>query len=271
MFILPRAQLPQQSQELAAALEEGLRQFVSSPRKIVSINGEKLADLDALEIDLSGATVTSYRPRFRIDAADAAFAFASRTLTISGQPLLAFGEEVVLQLHATNAGFKKAGLAGGNLLVVLNHAASGNFRAQIGRKALERLAMTAAAKVAARQGVTIESVSLSLTQPSARVVNAKVTMAARKFLFRPVLELSGTLGLSDDLSVTISDLRCHGEGPIAALACAAISPQFARVEGRPFALSALPLGEIHLKDVSFALTGDEVFVGATFGESSASA
>src|SRR5437764_408454 len=82
--------------------------------------------------------------------------------------------------------------------------------------------------------------------------------SARRRLSRAVLHLSGTIAVSDELVATVWNLRCTGDGASATLACAAITPQFARVEQRPFPLSALPLGEVRLHDVAFALAKDRI-------------
>jgi hypothetical protein len=80
-----------------------------------------------------------------------------------------------------------------------------------------------------------------------------------------VLSLVGTFAVSDDLVATVSNLKCHGEGPIAALACAAITPSFSKIERRAFPLSALPLGEIQLRDLTIDTANEKVVVRARFG------
>jgi hypothetical protein len=80
-----------------------------------------------------------------------------------------------------------------------------------------------------------------------------------------VLTLAGNLAVSEEFVATVSNLKCHGEGPIASLACAAINPAFSRIAQRTFPLSALPLGEIQLRDLALDAAHDKLVVQARFG------
>jgi len=80
-----------------------------------------------------------------------------------------------------------------------------------------------------------------------------------------VLSLAGTLSVSEDFVATVSNLKCHGEGPIASLACATINPAFSRIEQRAFPLSALPLGQIQLRDLALDVGHEKLIVQARFG------
>jgi hypothetical protein len=125
--------------------------------------------------------------------------------------------------------------------------------------------MEAASALAKKQGVVVENARLDLTQHGPHAVDGKLTISARKLIFHPVLTVAGTLAVSDDFVATVSNLKCHGEGPIAALACAAINPTFSRIEQRTFPLSALPFGEIQLRDVVLDAANDKLVVRARFG------
>jgi hypothetical protein len=268
VFFLPRPDLPETPDALAAALEEGLRLFVSSPAKMVSVRGNKLRALDAIRIDLSGASVDSLGPRSRPQLSNRQPAMSVGELAVKGEPISLFNGEVAFALNATSVEFQQARQPDGNLLLVVQRAASGDVRIETTRAALERLIARAAGKLAQKQGVTIDNVKLDVSQPQPLVLNARVTVTARKLLFRAVLNLSGTISVSDDLVATISDLNCRGDGAIASLACAAITPQFARIERRPFPLSALPLGEMELREVVLNVGEDRIAAGAKFGASS---
>ena len=184
------------------------------------------------------------------------------------EPLSIFGGEVTLQLHALNVEFAQAKQPDNKLLLLLHRAASGSVRIEVTRAELEKLMARAARHLAQKQGVIIDDVKLALTQPQPRILNASIIVVARKLLFRPVINLSGTMTISDELLATISELKCSGDGPIATLACAAITPQFRRVEQRAFPLSALPLGEVHLHDLTLDFANDRVIIAAQFGERS---
>jgi hypothetical protein len=147
----------------------------------------------------------------------------------------------------------------------MHRAQYGNIRFEISRAAAERMIMKGASKLAEKQGVVVDNAQLELTPRGPRALDGKLTVAAHKLIFHPVLSLAGTFAVSEDLVATVSNLKCHGEGPIAALACAAITPSFSKIERRTFPLSALPLGEMKLRDLAIDAANEQVVVRARFG------
>lgn len=267
VFILPRNELPKSPPDLAQALEDGFRQFVSKNGTIVSIAGDELGDLQSLCINLSGATINSVRePPVRTDKSMGSPAVTTREFALIGKPITVEGAQLEIELRAQNVHLNAVQLTTNELALSLNRAAAGTLQSTISRDALEELINKGAGKFAKRQGVTIEKVALDLAQPTPEAIDVRLTITARKLLFRPVLQLSGRMTIGDDLAVKFSDLHCHGEGPIASLACAAISAQFPRLEKRAIFLSALPLGQIELQDLALQLAGERILVSANFGE-----
>ena len=57
MFLLPRNQIPQTPEELAQAIEDGVRTFASRPQKMVVVHGGDASALDSIVVDLSGANI----------------------------------------------------------------------------------------------------------------------------------------------------------------------------------------------------------------------
>jgi hypothetical protein len=269
VFLLCRSDLPEQPAKLAKALEEGLRVFISRTQPMVTVRGDNVRALDEISVDLSGARVDFLRRPARPELAGTKPAVSAAELSVVASPLSVFGSEVMFQLQASKVELDQVTQPDNKLLLVVRRAAAGNVRLEAARAALEQLILRAAAKLAQKQGVTIESVKLELEQSEPRVLEAKVIVAARKLLFRPVLNLSGRIAISDDLIATVSNLNCSGDGPIATLACAAITPQFRRIEQRPFPISALPLGEVQLRDVALDFVNDRITIAANFCERSA--
>jgi hypothetical protein len=266
MFLLSRSELPDQPEKLAKALEDGLRVFISRTQPMVTVHGTDVRQLDAISLDLSGGRIDFLRRPARPRLANIEPVLSARELFISANSLSIFGSEISFQLQAADVEFGQAKQPDDKLFLVLQRAASGNLRIEAARVELERLIARGAGELAQKQGITIEDLKLALSQPQARALNANVTVAARKLLFRPVLDVSGTIAISEELVATVSNLKCSGTGPIAALACAAITSQFRRVEQRAFPLSALPLGEIQLRDVALDLVNDLVTIAANFGD-----
>jgi hypothetical protein len=268
VFLLSRSELPDQPDRLAKALEDGLRVFVSRTQPMVSVRGNDVRALDAISIDLSNARVDFLRRPIRPQLADTAPALSAAEFSVAAEPLSIFGSRLTFQLNASKVEFVQAMQPDNKLLLLLHRAASGSVRTEVAQVELEKLITRGAGELARKQGVTIEDVKLTLTQLQPRTLKANVVIAARKLLFRPVLNVSCTVAIDAELVVTVSDLKCSGDSPIAALACAAITPQFKRIERRPFPLSALPIGEVQLYDVAFNLANDRVVMTANFGERS---
>src|SRR5437879_8570425 len=124
--------------------------------------------------------------------------------------------------------------------------------------------MKGASKLAEKQGVVVDNAQLEFTPRGPRALDGKLTVSAHKLIFHPVLSLAGTFAISDDLVATVSNLKCNGEGPIAALACAAITPSFSKIERRTFPLSALPLGELQLPARTIHAANEKVVVRAGY-------
>ena len=265
MFLLPRNQIPQAPEKLAEAIEDGVRTFASRPEKMVAIRGDNSSALDSIAVDLSGATIDhDHRPP-PLDHKEATPAMLVRHIYIAGDPIKLLGSNFTFQFEASNAEIYQKPQPDGKLLLILHRAQDGNVRFEISRAAVETMIMTGAAKLAEKQGVVVDNAHLELTPHGPRAVDGKLTVSAHKFIFHPVLTLAGTFAVSDDFIGTVSSLKCKGEGPIAALACAAINPAFARIEQRSFPLAALPLGEIQLRDLALDVAHEKLVVRARFG------
>ncbi|HKR53590.1 MAG TPA: hypothetical protein VJR93_04520 [Chthoniobacterales bacterium] len=265
MFLLPRNQIPQNPEELAQAIEDGVRTFASRPQRMVVVRGGDASALDSIAVDLSGASIDQHHRPPPLDREGPSPAMLVRHIYIAGDPIELLGSEFSFQFEASNADVYQKPQPDGKLLLILHRAQDGNVRFEISRAAVETMIMSAASKLAEKQGVGVDNAQLELTQHGPRSVDGKLTVSAHKLIFHPVLTLGGTLAVSDDFVATVSNLKCLGQGPIASLACAAISPAFSRIEGRPFPLSALPLGEIQLRDIALDASHDKLVIRACFG------
>ena len=265
MFLLPRNQIPQTPEKLAQAIEDGIRTFASGPQKMVVVRGGDASALDSIAVDLSGASIDHHHRPPRLDREGASPAMLVHQIFIAGEPIKLLGSDFSFKFEASNVEVYQKRQPDGKLLLILHRAEDGNVRFEISSAAVETMIMTAASMPAERQGVAIDNAHLELTQQGPRAVDGKLTVSAHKFIFHPVLTLVGTLAVSEEFVVTVSNLKCHGEGPIASLACAAINPNFSRIEQRAFPLSALPLGEIKLRDLALDAAYDKLVVRASFG------
>jgi hypothetical protein len=265
MFLLPQIRIPETPNALAQAIEEGLRIFVSRPDKMVVVRGSDTSALDLIAVDLSGAVIDHHRRPPPVDPSDAIPAMVVRHIYVSGEPISILGGDFTFQFEAFNVELYQKVQPQGKVLLIMHRAQDGNVRFEISRAAAEKMIMKGASKLAEKQGVVVDNAQLELISRGPRGLDGKLTVSAHKLIFHPVLSLAGTFAVSDDLIATVSNLRCQGEGPIAALACAAISSSFSKIERRTFPLSALPLGEMKLRDLAIDAANEKVVVRARFG------
>ena len=265
MFLLPRNEIPESPEALAQAIEEGLRTFVSRPNKMVVVRGGEASALDSIALDLTGATINHHHRPPPLDSSEAIPAMVVRHIYISGEPISILKGGFSFQFEASNVELYQKVQPERKLLLIMHRAQDGNIRFGISRVEAERMIMEGASKLAEKQGVVVDNAQLELTPRGPRALDGKLTVSAHKLIFHPVLSLAGTFAVSEDLVATVSNLKCQGEGPIAALACAAITPSFSKIERRAFPLSALPLGEMKLRDLAIDAANEQVVVRARFG------
>src|SRR5438045_9170712 len=173
---------------------------------------------------------------------------AVRHIYVSGEPISILDCDFSFQFEASNVELYQKVQPDGKLLLIMHRAQDGNIRFEISRSAAESMIRKGASKLAEKQGVVVDNAQLELIPRGPRALDGKLTVSAHKLIFNPVLSLAGAFAVSEDLVATVSNLKCHGEGPIAALAWAAITPSFSKLERRAFPYSALPLCEVKLRD-----------------------
>lgn len=265
MFLLPKNHIPPTPDEFAETIEEGLRTFIRRPNRMVALSGNDSAALDSIAVDLSGATIDHDRRPPPIDRSSPIPAITVGNIYISGEPIHVLGSDFSFQFEAFDVELYQKLQPEGKLLLILHRAQDGNVRFEISRAAIENIIVKGAATLAEKQGVVVDNAKLELTPRGPRALDGELTVSAHKFIFHPVLSLAGTFAVSDEFVATLSNLKCYGEGPIAALACAAITPSFSKIERRVFPLSALSLGEIRLRDLRIDTADEKVVVRAQFG------
>lgn len=119
-------------------------------------------------------------------------------------------------------------------------------------------------RAAEKQGVNVEDLRLALEVKSPRELSCVVTVTVKKLVLRATLRISGDLSFSDTMEAMPRNLRCEGDGGMANLASAALAPTLAKLEGRNFPLTALPLGNIKLRDLAFAADAERMSVRGEF-------
>jgi hypothetical protein len=154
------------------------------------------------------------------------------------------------------------------VVLVLHNAAEGRVEASVSTSDLEALIAEVAKTEAAKHGVGIDTVQLSLRSQSPRSLAAEVRLRAKKLFVSASLRITGQLDLDEELNARLSGLDCVGEGAIAGVACGVLKPHLQKLDGREFPLMSLPLGQVRLRDVRIAV-GEKLSVKAEFGSTPA--
>ena len=267
MFPLRTDTLPEDAEDLQAALEDSLRRVIQPTRDMVAVEDKAYPQLAAIRISLDDARA-GYRPPAGIPAAAGAVepALQVDVLELTGRPFFIADAPVDLSCRARDVRIGQSAGKDGKRLLILQSAAEGNVEVAIAIADLEKLVLQAAKIEAAKQGVAVEEVRLDLRSPGDRALELAVHVRARKLFLSATVRMSGKAAVDEHLTARLSDLECSGEGALGSLACGVLGPYLERFNGREFSLLALPLGEIKLHDVRVA-TGNELRVSARFGGS----
>ncbi|MDQ6911848.1 MAG: hypothetical protein M3119_00040 [Verrucomicrobiota bacterium] len=108
---------------------------------------------------------------------------------------------------------------------------------------------------AKKQGVALEEVRLNFRQLGPRALEVEGNVRAKKMVFTTTVRITGRLEITEQLTATISNLNCTGEGAIGSMACAFISPRLGKLNGQSLLLTSLVNSEGPLRDVR--LSADE--------------
>ncbi|HET6249297.1 MAG TPA: hypothetical protein VFE47_16495 [Tepidisphaeraceae bacterium] len=275
MFQLGGSNFPKTREELVAAVTEGVRAILTLPptKAVVTIEPSTGTSTGAgsdpnfarVSIDLTAARFMGDRlpPEPKGTGKTQPAGIATR-FEIAGHPLYVRDAAVDLALTAGDARFNYDRDAAGRPILVLADAKNGTVAVRIRKNDLDALVLTAAREGAKQQGVQILEAQLALTQVNDRSVSADVRVKAKKMFMTATLNLRGKLAIDDALNARISGLSVSGEGVLGEMASAGIRPHVQALDGRTFPLTALPLGDVRIRDVRVQV-GDTLIVTANFG------
>jgi hypothetical protein len=267
MFPLKTATLPSTASALQSLLNESLRQLFIVTRDPVAIRETSYPRLQEINVSLDGAQLSGKPPSIPSLSSDPVPALDVDSLKINASALSIGPAAIDFSLSAAAVGLHQAKDSEGNVLLLLHDAAKGRVEISAAPADLEALIAEVAKTEAAKHGVTIDSVELTLRSKSSRSLAAEVRLRAKKLFLTASIKITGQLELDEVLNARISGLACTGDGAIASIACGVLKPHLQKIDGREFPLMSLPLGEVHLRDVQLAV-GDKLSVTADFGSAS---
>jgi hypothetical protein len=265
MFPLKNDTLPSSASALAQSLNESLRQLFVVSHDPVTIRGaSSYPHLQEINVSLDGARVRGKPPSVPALSSDPTNALEVEVLDITAAGLTIGPAAIDLSLRANAVSLHQAKDSAGNILLLLHKTGQGHIEISASPSDLEALIAEVAKTEAAKHGVTIDSVQLSLRSQSSRSLAAEVRLRAKKLFLSASITITGQLDLDEELNARISGLDCTGDGAIASVACGVLKPHLQKIDGREFPLMSLPLGEVRLRDVHLAI-GDKLSVTAEFG------
>lgn len=264
MFPLKTDTLPANAADLARSLNESLRDLFQLPNDPVTIREVSYPHLASLAVSLDGAQLRGQPPPVPSVEGKSTSALTVDSLTAKGSQISVGPAAVDLALDAKDVHLHRATDSQGNIVLVLHSAIDGRIEVSASPADLEALIAEVAKTEAAKHGVAIDSVQLSLRSNSPRSLAAEVRLRAKKLFLSTSLRITGQVDLDEELNARVSRLDCTGEGAIAGIACGVLKPHLEKINGRQFSLMSLPLGEVRLRDVRIA-AGAKLSITAEFG------
>ncbi|MEP6955527.1 MAG: hypothetical protein ABI883_01780 [Chthoniobacterales bacterium] len=264
MFPLYTKVFPASAAELSALLNASIQKGFAKAAQPVAIRDESYPQLAEISITLDGAELRSDAPRPPRASGAGKAGLQVRELQVTADDMRLGPALGSIRLRARDVVLNQATDAKGDLLLVLQSATEGRVEVSALKAEIENAIATVAKQEAGKHGVAIDGVQLTVRLRGESGVDAEVQLRAKKLFFTTNLKIAAQLDLDAQLNATLAGLACQADGAIGALACGALQPHLQKLEGRSFALLALPLGEVRLREMRLA-TGETLSVTADFG------
>ena len=257
-------QLPTNADDLARMLEQSLRQIVDTKGDVVAVIEKAFPELRELRINLDGTRLRADAARPSAISGETMQAFRVENFALSAKGIRVEEISLDLSMQAANLQLHQVRDRNRRLVLVFHAADSGSINVSVGKMDLEKLTLAIARREAEKHGVAIEDLKLSLNSPGPRAIEGTVQLHARKSFFRGIIRIAARLEVNEKLVAKVSGLTCTGEGAIGNMAAGMLRPRLQSFDGRELNLTALPLGEISLRDIEI-VAGDKLEVSAQFG------
>ncbi|MGI8820426.1 MAG: hypothetical protein ACR2ID_06120 [Chthoniobacterales bacterium] len=265
MFPLYTSLFPASAPDLSDLLNASVQRLFANAPCPVAVRDENYPRLAEITITLDGAELRSDPPRPpRVQDGGSGPGVEIGQLHLQANEASLGPAIASIRLDARNLVLNRGTDANGEIVLVLKSAADGQIEASAETQQIESAIAAVAKQEAAKHGVTIDQVQLSVRPRGERSLDADVQLRAKKLFFTTVIKIAAKLDLDEQLNATVSGLTCSGDGAIGSLACGVLQPHLQKIDGRSVSLLALPLGEIRLREVRLA-AGDRISVRAEFG------
>ena len=267
MFPLAGKDFPTSSDELAAAIQEALSEYLTLAKKTAAIivKGGKWPAIAQAKVDLSGAKVSVTeppappKPKGKREPG-----ITVGHLEVLAHPLRYENSKADLALDAHQVSFDFARDAKAKPILVLKDANDGHIELTIAKDDIQSLLLAVAGAAAKPQGITIQELQANLASQGPRSIGGEVRVKARKLMMSGTLTVRGKVDIDDDLVATLSNLSCSGEGVIGSMAAAFLQGKLNQADGKRIPLMAFSLGDVSLADVKIS-TKNGLHLSADFG------
>jgi len=262
MIPLYRKQFPSAKADLAQALDESAHRFVPKDGQIVDLRSRVFPYVDEIAVNLDGAQFNSMPPAPPKPQGETLPALEAAALTVSARAISIRDVPLNVRVVAHDLNFHKGQDENGDAMLIVHEVRDGTLSISATQLDLEK----AIDKIAREEGrgLTIDQVRLAMRARGPRSIAIDVHVQVRKLLFRARIDVSGQIDIDENFVIKAANLKCKSDGGIGSIACTALEPIFRKVEQKSFSLSALPLGNIQMRDIRVTVA-DTVEITADFG------
>lgn len=252
---------PASPDALAEAIRKGFEKYAISPRE-VAISADLYPKMASLRVDLTGTEINRgvSLPGSGEKTGDVV---TVGQLEITGSPLVIEGAPLKFQLLGSEVVLAAEVSSEGDGVLIPKTAANGTLSLEVAQDDLQAVFTRLIGEAAKSKGVDVLDPKLTLTSTGARSFRFQADATAKMFMMKAPLSLTGQVAVDEALNLQLSHLELDGSGMALKLVKGFAAPYFARIEGVPIPLTALPLGEIQLRDLKVEV-GETVRIEAIF-------
>ncbi|MFN2542243.1 MAG: hypothetical protein ABR514_08765 [Chthoniobacterales bacterium] len=265
MIPLASNKLPASREELARAIEDALRRYVTKSGPIVEVRSRVFPYLDEILINLDGARFESAPALPAAIVGDKKPAFEAALIRLSAQNVSIRSVPATIQIVARDVVLQKRDDANGQAVLLPDKIRDGQLIISAAQLDLEQAVANFIDHEAQAHGIMIDQVRLAIRERGPRSLAAEVRVQARKLFLRAKIDIYARVDIDDVFVARLSQLQCRSAGgAIGTRACAILQPHLDRFEGKAFSLKSFPLGNSELQNLRLAVT-DTVEVTVDFG------
>lgn len=267
VFRLGEGRMPEDPHELAVALADGWKQiiFPPDPEKAVFIDGGTYPSIDTLRIDFSDALLRPATKKEKLDLNNRVEKNLDvQHLEVKGEPMLLRTAKLNMRLVADGAQLDMERDRRGRPVMMLAQARSGSLNFDVSRADAEVIMLQNAREMAAKSGVSIEKLRLTIVPETPRELQVSLYVSTKVALIPAGMLFKAHVVVDDSMNARISGLTCEGDEALGPLIVHFLRPALARYNGRTRPLVSFPADKMQLHDVAVRVD-DGLHLTAAFG------